>query len=298
MRRSVKGPASGGARSGKSARNDSAPVNEGVNQGANDAVTLARYYDLDVSTEVEDVEMLLALAAATDDPILELACGTGRVCVPLAAAGHRVTGVDIDPHMLHRAEQAWNARRGTTRRGALELLEADMTTLRLDQRFGLVIIALNSLLLLTDGAAQAAALHVMAAHLAPDGRAVIDVWLPAPEDLELYDGRLIQDWVRVDKTTGQWVAKSTAARYSPASAEASILTFFDSWTQSEPMRRTYRSDTINFVTRSELISMAEAAGLEPQIVAGDHSMAEFGPDSERIVLVARRAEKRQHAGTP
>lgn len=253
------------------------------------AAALARYYDLDMSEEIEDVEMYFALAAASEGPILELACGSGRICVALAAAGHRVTGVDIDPAMLDRARAAWAVRRKAARGGSLDLIEADIASLELNQPFGLVLLAFNSLLLIPDRAAQEQVLMTIAAHLAPDGRAVIDVWLPAPEDLALYDGRLSNDWVRPAPDAGTWVAKSTSARYSPANATATIDTFFDEWLQTEGPRRTHRRDEINFVSGSELLSLVDRAGLQPQIVAGDHAMTQFTPDSDRLVLVARRA---------
>lgn len=253
------------------------------------AAALARYYDLDVSEEYDDVEMYLALAAASDGPILELACGSGRICVPLAAAGHRVIGVDLDPAMLDRARSAWAVRRKASSGSSLDFVHADMTSIALKERFGLVILAFNGLLLLRDRTAQEEVLRTIAAHLESNGRAVIDIWLPAPEDLVLYDGRLVNDWVREDPDTGTWIAKTTSARYSPASATATVDTIFDEWRQQESPKRTHRRDEINFISASELLSLIERAGLEPQIVAGDHDMTELVPDSDRLVLVARRA---------
>ena len=132
-------------------------------------------------------------------------------------------------------------------------------------------------------------MQTIATHLAPDGRAVIDVWLPAPEDLVLYDGRLVNDWVREDSETGNLVAKMTSARYSPAAGTATLDTFFEEWQQTETPHRTHRRDELNFVSASDLLSLVERAGLEPEIVAGDHDMTELAPDSDRLVLVARRA---------
>ncbi len=53
---------------------------------------LARLYDLDLVEDPGDLDLYLALATRTGGPILELARGTGRLAVPLAAAGHDVTG--------------------------------------------------------------------------------------------------------------------------------------------------------------------------------------------------------------
>src|SRR5215208_7091430 len=60
-------------------------------------------YDLEHAGFSDDVELYLRLAEAVGDPILELGCGTGRVLAPLAAAGHRITGVDRSRPMLDRA---------------------------------------------------------------------------------------------------------------------------------------------------------------------------------------------------
>jgi SAM-dependent methyltransferase len=247
------------------------------------AAELARYYDLDMADEAADVDLYVALARAADGPILELAAGSGRICVPLALAGHDVVGVDRDPSMLERARQAWiSAGRG----GSLELIEADVTTLALERRFGLVILGLNSLLMLPGRDAQAAALRTMATHLAPDGRAIIDVILPTPDDLALYDGRLELAWQRRDELTGEHVAKLWSARYEPAAMVARVTTIFDAWPATGgPVRRLSRTDELHLLGAHELLALAEAAGLRPSTVGGDLEMGPFGSDSPRIVLV-------------
>ena len=76
------------------------------------AAALARLYDLDLHDDPGDLDLYLALADRAGGPILELAAGTGRLAVPLAAAGHRVTAVDLDPAMLDRARQRRRRERG------------------------------------------------------------------------------------------------------------------------------------------------------------------------------------------
>jgi SAM-dependent methyltransferase len=251
---------------------------------------LARYYDLDLAEDPGDLDMYLAMAAATDGPILELAAGSGRLAVPLAEAGHEVWAVDIDPHMLERAKRRWSSA-GSTSGGDLHLIEADLTTLDLGRTFGLVFVALNSLMVLDTRDAQRAALETIARHLDGNGRGVVDVWLPAAEDLALYDGRLVLDWVRRDPESRAWVAKSTSARYQSAAARAVITTFFDSWTDDQRATRVMRRDSIRFIGVDELIALAADAGLVAGTLAGDYEMGQLTPDSERLVLVClRRAD--------
>ncbi|HEX5501234.1 MAG TPA: class I SAM-dependent methyltransferase, partial [Thermomicrobiales bacterium] len=64
---------------------------------------LARLYD--AFPFDADLPFYLELAAAQGGRVLELACGSGRVLVPLARAGHRVVGLDASPHMLALARE-------------------------------------------------------------------------------------------------------------------------------------------------------------------------------------------------
>ena len=262
---------------------------------------IARYYDLDLADDPGDVEMYLALAAQRGGAILELCAGSGRIAVPLAAAGHAVTAVDRDPNMLDRARLAWKrhpARRAGGRR-ALTLLENDVTLLDLPERFELAVLALNSLLLLDGRDAQLAALRSMARHLAPTGRAIIDVWLPGKADLELYDGRLMLDWVRRDNVgagRAEWVAKLTSARHDPQNAAAEITTFFDAWSDTKRVRRVMRQDTAHLLTQKGLRRLLDEAGLIVESSMGDYSSAPFKSGGDRLVVICRGG--RSYGGRP
>lgn len=59
----------------------------------------ADMYEID-ETGTEDVEFLLSCLGAESKHILEIACGSGRILVPLAKAGHTVVGLDMDEAML------------------------------------------------------------------------------------------------------------------------------------------------------------------------------------------------------
>jgi len=250
---------------------------------------LARFYDLDVADESDDVAMYLALASAIDGPVLELACGSGRIAIPLAVAGNQVTGVDNDPFMLDRARSAWQNRQpavDAVEGRSLDLIEADMTSASLATRFDLVILGFNSILLLPDKALQQKAIQTMRRHAGRDGRVVIDVWLPTQEDLALYDGRTRTDWTRADDATGQRVTKKTAATYDPASRRATVQTTFET-----PATLFEQSHEVRFVTADEVAEMLEIAGLQPEVMAGDYAMNDYNPHSERLIAIAAPATR-------
>jgi SAM-dependent methyltransferase len=253
------------------------------------AAALARLYDLDLAEDPGDLDLLLALAARANGPVLELAVGSGRLAVPLAEDGHEVTGVDTDPAMLARARQRADAAgRSVARR--LRLEEGDARSVRLADagEYRLAFIPLNSIFLMGGRAEQAAAVATLAAHLAPGGIAVVDAWLPDAEALARYDGRLVLEWVREDPGSGRTVTKTASANYDPTSASVVLTVVFEEGLPGEPAVRWVRADRLRLVTPDELVAHVEAAGLVVETLAGDYELGELSPGAERVVLVARK----------
>lgn len=262
-----------------------------MTEAAADAI--ARMYDLDLSVDPGDVDLYRALARRTGGPILELAVGSGRIAVPLAEDGHTVVGVDIDAAMLDRA-RARTAAGGAKVRARVALVQDDMTEAAANPRvrdagpFQLAILALNSIIILPTADRQRAALAAMAQALAPDGIAVVDVWLPVPADLTAFDGRLSLDWVRIEPTTGLEVTKMSAAWFDPTSRRVTLTTIFEEGAPGGSTIRWIRNDALRLVTADELIGYATDAGLEVEQLAGDHELGPLAPGADRVVLVARR----------
>lgn len=253
------------------------------------AAALARLYDLDLSEDPGDLDLLLALAARANGPVLELGAGSGRLAVPLAEDGHEVTAVDLDPAMLARARERARAR-GRTIARRVHVVEGDARTIRLPDAgdFGLAFIALNSLFLMGTRADQAAAIATLAAHLAPGGIAMVDAWLPDADDIARYDGRLVLEWVREDPATGRVVTKSCSAVLDSTIASVVLTTIFEEGHAGEPPARWVRVDRLRLVTPDELVAFAEAAGLVVETLAGGYGLDDLAAGADRVVLVARR----------
>jgi SAM-dependent methyltransferase len=81
-----------------------------------------------------DVEFYRSLASEQGGPILELACGTGRVAFPLAEGGFRVVGVDRSRPMLAVAESKHRAANQAVA-SRLEFVEGDMRDFQLHRTF-------------------------------------------------------------------------------------------------------------------------------------------------------------------
>ena len=170
----------------------------------------------------------------------------------------------------------------------LTLVEADLVGLRLPDagRYGLAFIALNSILVLADRAAQRAALTTLAEHLAPGGVGVVDIWLPDAEDLARFDGRVILEWPRVDPETGELVTKAGSAQHDAATGTITLTTMFEASRQGEPARRWVRRDVMRLLSADQLGGLGGGGRPHDRTVAGGYDLGAFGPGSERAVLIA------------
>jgi SAM-dependent methyltransferase len=113
----------------------------------------------DLAGEARTIDAMVPRGAR----ILDAGCGPGRVGGHLAAAGHRVTGVDLDPELIAAAREDWPDATWTV---------GDLAALDLPDRFDAIVCAGNVMAFAAPDT-RVEILRRMRAHLAPDGRAVI-----------------------------------------------------------------------------------------------------------------------------
>ena len=94
-----------------------------------------------------DVPMYLEMAKRHKGPILEMACGTGRVAIPLVEAGHSVVGIDFDAGMTKLAGS--KAKLLGLHRN-IAFIQANMVDFDLGRKFPLIVAGGNSLIHLLD----------------------------------------------------------------------------------------------------------------------------------------------------
>jgi SAM-dependent methyltransferase len=111
-------------------------------------------------------------ASETGGPVLELACGTGRLLCALAEAGLTATGLDLSETMLGLARERRD-RLTPEVRARVRLVRGDMADFDLDGTFGLVVIADNSFRELETREELVRCLVCARRHLAPGGRLLV-----------------------------------------------------------------------------------------------------------------------------
>jgi SAM-dependent methyltransferase len=161
---------------------------------------IARVYDPWSRSVVEDVPFYVEEAVRSGGPVLELGVGTGRIAVPVAAAGIRVVGVDLSAGMLEVARE-----RAELAGVELDLRRGDMRDPPLGEweTFPLVICPFRSLLHMETDADRRLTLRTVTRRLAKgQGRFVFDVFAPSAEDIADTHGRFVERepgiWERAD----------------------------------------------------------------------------------------------------
>jgi SAM-dependent methyltransferase len=122
-----------------------------------------------------DVACYLRQARLAGGPVLELATGTGRVALPLAAAGFRVTGVDSSRAMLAVFRRKLLL---SPLAGRITLVRGDMRTFTAPGRYPLALIPFRAFHHLWTVADQVRTLRRVRRHLRPGGRLIVDLFDP------------------------------------------------------------------------------------------------------------------------
>ncbi len=133
----------------------------------------AREYDLIVGNYNADRPLIEQWARRLGDPMLDLACGTGRMTIQLAQLGFEVTGVDITPEMLELAQEK-AAEAGVSAAWVL----ADARSFQLGKQFAYIFMLENVFQFLLTRADQEAMLARVREHLQPDGKFMFETRNP------------------------------------------------------------------------------------------------------------------------
>lgn len=251
----------------------------------------AEWYDVFYSTAgVDDIEFYVDLAVRSGGPVLEIGCGTGRVSLPIAAAGVDVVGVDFAPAMLARARERSAATEDTG--GAVEFVEDDMRTLALGRRFPLVIIPARTLYLALTTEEQVETLRRAGSHLAPDGRLAFNLFVPDAELLSDTSEYPTTMGEAVNPATGRRCLLSAVNRPDPVAQTIHSTQTVEELDEAGDVARTVELDVeVRYLFPSEVHVMLEQTGLVAENVYGDFHGAPLDEDSEEMVWVARLADE-------
>jgi SAM-dependent methyltransferase len=252
----------------------------------------ARLYDLEHRDFCDDIELYLNMAEQCRAPagptsVLDLGCGTGRVCLPLAKAGFTVVGVDNSAAMLALA-RSHIARSGLKERscpGSIALEEIDVRAIEWTNRFALAIFALNGFLHLTTETDQLAALHAIHRALLPGGFVLIDLPNPHTVFTPAADGQLC---VRrcFHSEHGRPITSLISTQTDLAEQLQHMALFYDEVDTDGLIHRTAVEMELRFVYRYEMANLLQQTGFRVDAVYGSYDLDPYESDSSIMLFVA------------
>lgn len=240
----------------------------------------ADLYDLVAPPDAAMERFYVEAAGGPGRRVLELACGSGRFTVPLAASGALVTGGDISETMLARA-RAVAAERGVS----AEFLQLDMRDFVIGRHFDAIVIAANSLMHLHSSADFARAFSAIRQHLAPGGRLVFDVFVPSARLLSLPAGQRELLGVFPHPRLGDVTIEETIA-YDPITQVGRA-----DWYWSTADRKDFRHTPLELrqIFPQELPLLLASGGLRLVERFGDFGRGALTAESHRQVCVCAAA---------
>ena len=254
-----------------------------------DYAVSARYYDgaYAAKKDLTDLPFYLEEARQSGGPVLELACGTGRIALPIAREGIEICGVDQAPAMLEILRAKLQTEEPAVGQ-RFEAVEGDMRTCRLGRRFALVMIPFRAMQHMYAIEDQVAALETAKAHLAPGGRLVFDVFLPRLD--KLYGGlgeeHFELEWRQDGRRIRRFFCKDSNDVLGQSFSGRFIFRVYEG---EELVAEEEDRLKMGFYTYPQLRLLFKHVGLEVLAEYGDFDRRPLGPEGPQMIFSLRAA---------
>jgi SAM-dependent methyltransferase len=252
----------------------------------------AKYYDgaYAAKQDLVDLPFYLDLAQQSAGPILEIACGTGRVLLPIARKGIEIHGVDNSLPMLEILKKAL-AREPQDVRERVTLHEGDMRDFRLGARYPLVIIPFRPMQHMHTIQDQVSALTTAALHLSEGGILAFDVFYPKFDVITTKMGEEVLEF--------EWNPRSDSAevvrRYFRKESVDKInqifyFTFiYRTLRAGQLISEETEAFKLSYFTYPHLRALFQLAGLEPVAEYGSFAKAPLDNNAEQMIFLLRKS---------
>jgi SAM-dependent methyltransferase len=244
-------------------------------------------YDLEDSGDT-GVAFYRALARETGGPVLEVACGTGRVAIPIAREGIPVTGLDVVAGMIERA-------RSKSVGLPARWLVGDARTFALAERFRLVFLTGNAFQAFVTNADQEALLQRVRAHLHDQGVFAFETRNPLLPNVTPPAGLFVTLATRAEEeggasyvnAEGHEVRVSRTRRYDHV-AQVVHLTSYRRWNDGTRDHTKVARTALRYTFPQELTALLYYNGFAVTRRYGDWNGEPLSATSPSIISVCRK----------
>lgn len=239
------------------------------------------HYDAFNAPDQNDLKFYLAAAKKARGPVLELACGTGRLTIPLKKEGIDITGLDLAAPMLERAK-AKAAEAGLD----IPFLRGNASKFSLGRKFKLIFMAFHSMQHLAGREELEGLFSSVSRHLAPGGRFVFDVFNPNPHCLVRDPEEMLPVAYYHDPAGHNKILVNETYTYDKAAQVSRIVWHFRSEKNGKTVKK---SVNLRCFYPEELLSLAHYNGFKVAARYGDFRGRPFsGASREQILILNKR----------
>ncbi len=253
---------------------------------------IAKYYDAAYAAKQDlvDLPFYLDLATQSRGPVLEIACGTGRVLLPIARKGIEICGVDNSLPMLKILKEHF-AREPQEVRQLVTVQEGDMRTFCLNRKFPLVMIPFRPMQHMFTVEDQVAALRTAAAHLTDQGTLAFDVFYPKFEMIWTKIGEEVpeMEWSPSSdrtKIVRRFFRKDSIDKINQI---FSFTFIFRTYQAGELIQEETEPFRLCYYTYPHLRALFLLAGLEPIAEYGSFAKTPLDDTAEQMIFLLRKS---------
>lgn len=234
-------------------------------------------YDLEVGGDHPSHHFYAEMAKQAGGKVLEVACGTGLVALPLAAQGIDMTGLDIMPTMLE------HARYKSEQQGlSVRWFEGDARNFSLEENFNMIYMTGNAFQAFLNNPDQTALLKNIQKHLAKGGVFAFETRNPRWADLvtDLNE----TEWMTYSDKDGNTVRITEIQEYDHA-AQILVYTLWRRWREPDGDKERVTRIAIRYTFPQELNALLERSGFRVMNQYGDWDKNPLTRDSESIITI-------------
>lgn len=249
---------------------------------------IASFYDLEVADMwgEEDIHFYIEYAKNMKGHALELACGTGRITIPMADEGIKVVGLDISKEMLEVANKKINMLDKKSQKN-IKLIKGNMRNFDLGQKFSYIFIAFRAFQSLLTREDQKSCLTCAKKHLDTNGILIIDLFAPshiilASKERSKYLGNIY------DKRQEAFITIKSETEFNLANQTLKEDRFYEWTDKNGNFHRKMWSFELSYLFRYEAEFLLENQGFKVENVFGDFNKSPYNYYSGEQIFVARK----------
>ncbi len=239
-------------------------------------------YDILCGDLTYGIDFYVGLAREAKGPVLEIACGTGRILLPCLQAGADVDGLDLFEPML-----GWLRKKAEALKLSPRLYRADMSDFRLPRRYALIMITFNAFIHNMTSEAQVRCLELCREHLLPGGLLAFDTFFPGLGTIGTAPNTRVLEGEMTDPRTGRPLRMYDTRTFNRVEQTQHSVNEIETEDADGTVRTIHRSEfTTRYVYKAEMGLLLRLAGFQRWEICGDFDRKPLTQETDSMIVMA------------